>query len=239
MIPKLSYRTRTTEVNSTSENLGLTYQKQSLESDTYLAGLFTNLLSGSGLLRTAINRSKAESNLDDMDVIRDEKIQALHYLLLGAIHNPNEEISASATRLYDEYKKYGLKVTQKSYLIESSLTESMLEDYTATDLQADIAAVLGCAELIAGIQTAQNDFKTANIAWEEAKSKEGLTASATQIKKEILALINDNIVVYLKAMNLANNAVYGELAQTVSQIITDTNQAVKRRAKKDEELVAE
>ncbi len=239
MVPKLSYRTRTTEVNSTAENLGLTYQKHSLESDSYLTGLFTDLQSKSDLLRTAINRSKAESNLDDMDVLRDEKIQALHYLLLGAIHNPSKEISVSATNLYHIYEKYGLKMTQKSYLIESSLIESMLEDYTAANLQADIAAVLGCAELIADIQTAQNNFKTANITWREAKSKEGLTVSASQIKKEIIVLINDNIVVYLKAMRLANNAVYGELAQTVSQIITDTNQTIKRRAKKDEELVTE
>ncbi|PKQ64832.1 hypothetical protein BZG02_02990 [Labilibaculum filiforme] len=239
MIPKLSYKTRTTEVNSTSENLGLTYKKQNIKEDNYLTDLFTNLQNKSDLLRTAINRSKAESNLDAKDVMRDEKVQALYYLLLGAMHNPNAAISAPAAKLYDVFIKYGLKMTQKSYMIESSLVESMLEDYEAVDLQADIAAVLGCAELIAHIETAQNDFKTANIAWEEAKSKEGLTVSATKIKKEIITFINDNIVVYLKAMNLAKNAVYGELAQNVSQIINDTNQSVKRRTKMGEEVVAD
>lgn len=239
MIPKLSHQTRTTEVNSASVKLGLTYKKQSLESDTYLAGLFTYLHDKSDLLGTAILRSKAESNLDDKDVLRDEKVQALNYLLLGAIYNPNPEISASATKLYDEYKKYGLKMTQESYLIESSLIESMLEDYAAADLQADIAAVLGCTELIAGIQTAQNDFRVADTAWGEEKTKEGLSESATEIKKEVLSTINDKIVVYLRAMQQANGAVYGELAQAVSQIISDVNQAIKRRAKKDEEVVIE
>lgn len=177
MIPKLSYQCRTTEVSSVSENLGLTYKKQNLETDTYLVGLFTHLENKSDSLRTAINRGKAESDLDDKDVVRDEKVQALNYLLLGAMHNPNAEISASAGRLYVVFEKYGLKIMHESYLIESALIESMLEDFAAANLQADITAVLGCTELIANLQTAQTDFKTANIAWGEVKSKEGLKES--------------------------------------------------------------
>lgn len=236
MFSKLTTQCRTTEVSSVSENLGLTYKKRSLESDTYLAGLFANLESKSALLKTAINRSKAESDLDDKDVIRDENVQALYYLLLGAMHNPSAETSGSATRLYAKFKKYGLKMIQESYLIESALMESMLEDYAAPDLQADIAAVLGCAELIANLQTAQTNFKTANLVWGEEKSKDGLIESATEIKKAIFSIINHDIIPYLKVMSQANNAVYGELAQAVSQIINGVNQAVRKRNKKDEEV---
>lgn len=239
MFSKLTPQCRTTEVNTVSENLLLAYNKQSLESDAFLVSIFTSLQTESSLLLTAINRSKAESNLDKKDVVRDEKVQALNYLLLGAIHNPSAEMSAAATKLYDVFGKYGVKMIHESYSIESSLIESMLEDYTAADLQTDIAAVSGCAELIAYLQAAQNDFKAANFTWEEEKAKQGLTVSATQIKKDVLTIINDNIVIYLKAMYQANNAVYGELAQTVSQIISDTNETVKRRRKKDEEVVIE
>ncbi|MRT94661.1 DUF6261 family protein [Ancylomarina sp. 16SWW S1-10-2] len=188
-------------------------------------------------MRTAINRGKAESDLDDKDVVRDEKVQALNYLLLGAMHNPNAEISASAGRLYVVFEKYGLKIMHESYLIESALIESMLEDFAAANLQADITAVLGCTELIANLQTAQTDFKTANIAWGEVKSKEGLKESATEIKKVIFSIINNDIIPYLKVMSQANNPVYGELAQAASQIINDVNQNVKRRNKKDEDIV--
>ena len=41
-------------------------------------------------------------------------------------------------------------------------------------------------------------------------------------------------MIYLNAMKQANEAVYGELAQTVAQIINDNNEAVKKRRKKEE-----
>lgn len=238
MSSNLTPQSRTTEVNSVSVKLGLTYTKQGLESDTYLAGLFSYLDDKSDLLGVAINRSKTESNLDDKDLVRDEKVQALYYLLLGAIYNPNAKISASATKLYAIFEKYGLKIIKESYLIESSLIESMLEDYADLSLQADIAAVLGCAELIASLQTAQNDFRTADTIWTEEKSKEDLTQSASEIKKEVLAVINGKIIVYLKAMSQVNPEVYAEFAKAVSDIINEVNQAVKRRSKNNEEIIA-
>jgi len=73
-----------------------------------------------------------------------------------------------------------------------------LEDYADSSLQADIAAVLGCADLIASLQTAQNDFRAADTIWDEEKTKEDLTQSASEIKKEVLTIINGKIVVYLK-----------------------------------------
>jgi hypothetical protein len=230
MFSNLSPQSRITEVNSVSVKLGLTYTKKALESGTYLAGLFSYLDDKSDLLGVAINRSKAESNLDDKDVVRDEKVQALYYLLLGAIYNPNTEISASANKLYTIFTKYGLKIIKESYLIESSLIESMLEDYADLSLQADIAAVLGSAELIASLQTAQNDFRTADTIWDEEKAKEDLTQSASEIKKEVLTIINGKILVYLKAMSQVNPEVYAELAKAVSDIIEEVNQAVKRRS---------
>ena len=239
MFSNLSPQSRITEVNSLSVKLGLTYTKQGLESDTYLAGLFSYLHDKSDLLGVAINRSKAESNLDDKDVVRDEKVQALYYLLLGAVYNPNAEISASAKKLYSIFEKYGLKMIKEGYLIESSLIESMLEDYADLSLQADIAAVLGCAALIASLQTAQNDFRTADTIWDEEKTKEDLTQSASEIKKEVLTIINGKIVLYLKAMSQVNSEVYAEFAKAVSDIIKEVNQAVKRRSKKDEEVAIE
>lgn len=239
MIPKLSHQTRITEVHSTSVKLGLSYKKQTLESDTYLAGLFSYLTDKSDALGTAINRSKAQSNLDDKDVVRDERVQALKYLLLGAIYNPKAETSASATKLYAIFEKYGLKMTKESYLIESSLIESMLEDYAALELQTDIAAVLGCAELIASLQTAQNNFRTADTIWDEEKTKEGITESASHIKKEVLTIVNDTIVVYLRAMSQVNKELYAEFARAVADVISEVNQAVKRRNKQADELSVE
>tara|TARA_R110001583_G_scaffold21469_6_gene81605 strand:+ start:3918 stop:4640 length:723 start_codon:yes stop_codon:yes gene_type:complete len=239
MFSKLTPNCRVTEVNTASENLLMAFNKQTFEGDNYIGGLFTNLQTWTGSLGTAIHRGKVESNLDELDVARDEKVQALNYLLLGATHHPIAAIKAAGENLFDTYIKYSLKIINETYAIESSLIESLLQDLSAPELQADITAVSGCTEVIADLQAAQNNFKTAYFTWEEVKAQEGLSESATEIKKEVLSIINNKIVVYLRAMQQANEAVYGELAQTVSQIISDANQAIKRRAKKDEEVVIE
>ena len=234
MISKLIPQSRTTEVNTAADNMLMAYQKQTWENDTHLVKIFTELETGSNQLTTAINRSKAESNLNKKDVARDEKIKALNYLLLGSIHHPDANVKAAGERLSAVFAKYGLRMTHTSYATQSSLVESLLQDLSNPILQADIATVSGCTEVISGIQTAQNDFKSAHFAWEEKKALEGLTPCATDVKKDVLTIINDKIVVYLNAMQQANEALYGELAQTVSQIINDTNEAVKKRSKKEE-----
>ena len=235
MIPKLISKCRITEVNTTSDTLIMAYKKQALESDVYLANIFTKLETKSYLLRTAINRSKTESNLDEMDIVRDEKVQALNYFLLGSIHHPSAEVKAAGENLSAVFEKYSLKIIHETYASESSLIESLLQDFSAAELATDITAISGCTELIAELQAAQNNFQTAYFAWEEDKAKEGLTKSATHIKPEVITIINEKIVVYLRAMQQANEAVYGELAQTISQIIGDMNETVKKRKKKEED----
>jgi hypothetical protein len=234
MIPKLIPQSRTTEVNTTADSLLMAYRKQSWEIDTYMVTIFTGLQTKSNELRTAIKCSKTESNLDKKDIVRDDKVRALHYLILGSIHNPDAAVKAAAKNLKAVFSKYGIKIIHESYTIESSLIESLLEDFSAPALQADIALVSGCAEVIGSLQIDQNDFKTAHFAWEEEKAQNGLTQCSTDIKKEVLSIINDKIVLHLKAMQQANKELYGELAQTVAQIINDANQAVKRRRKKEE-----
>jgi len=234
MIPKLISQSRTTEVDTASDNLLAAYKKGSWDNDAYLVTIFTELETESNQLTTAINRSKAESNLDKKDVARDENVKALNYLLVGSIHHPDTAIKTAAENLFVVFSKYGLKMTQASYSTESALIDSLLEDLAANKLQADIAAVSGCAEIIAKLQATQNDFKSTYFAWEEKKAQEGLTQCATDIKRKVLSTVNEKIVVYLNGMKQANEALYGELSQTVSQIISDNNEAVKKRRKKEE-----
>ncbi|MFA9372489.1 MAG: DUF6261 family protein [Labilibaculum antarcticum] len=233
MPTRLSHQSRTTEVNTSANSLLMAYRKQSWEIDAYMVSIFNGLQTKSDELGTAIKCSKTESNLDVKDIVRDDGVQSYHYLILGAIYHPDLAVRVAALKLKAVFEKYGVKMIHESYTIESSLIESLLEDFSAPELQADIALVSGCTELIASLQTDQNDFKTAHFAWEEEKAKKGLTQCSTDIKKEVLSIINDKIVLHLKAMQQANKELYGELAQTVAQIINDANQAVKRRKKKE------
>lgn len=234
MIFKLSNQSRITEVNTVSDNILTAYEKGKWDDNPHMIRIFTELETESDHLTTAINRSKAESNLDKKDLVRDEKIKNLNYILIGATHHPEIAVKKAGENLNAIFSKYGLKMTQTSYATESSLIDSLLEDFTATTIQADIAAVSGCTAIIAELKTAQNDFKSAHFAWEEKKAQEGLIKCATDIKKDVLACINEKIVLYLNAMTQVDHDLYGELAQTVAQIINDNNEFVKKRSKKED-----
>lgn len=234
MIPKLSSQSRATEVNTASDNILTAYEKGTWDEVPHMLTIFTELKTRNIGLTSAINRSRTKSNLDKMDLLRDEKVKNLNYVLIGSIHHPEMVVNTAGKRLYTRFSKYGLKITQTSYATESSLIDSLLEDLSESEVQPDIAAISGCSTIIAELQTAQNNFKASHFAWEEQKAIEGLTKCATEIKKDVIAIINKQIVLYLNAMYQVDQDLYGELAQTVAQIINDNNETVKKRSKKED-----
>ena len=56
--------------------------------------------------------------------------------------------------------------------------------------------------------------------------------SATQIKQQVVSLVNKQLVDYLRAMQQVDDDTYGDFARTVARIIADINLQVKKRAKK-------
>jgi len=210
------------------------YEKTSLSSDAFLADVFAQIKAILAYFVAAINRMKAESNLEEKDEVRDNALRALNYMLLGYLHNPAQSIREAAQKLEKVFEHYGVSITGESYATESSLVNSMLEDFSKPNLQDAIAALPGCAEQISALQTAQDDFEAARIAYEEEKASESTEKNATELKKEVVKLVNDKLVVYLRAMMQVDGATYGSFARTIGEIVADNNETVKRRRTKPE-----
>jgi len=234
MIQKLIAKSRVTEVNAAATRMVGAYEKTSLSSDVFLADVISQIKAVLAFFVAAINRMKAESNLEEKDELRDNVLRALYYMLLGYLHNPAPAIREAAQKLEKVFEHYGVSITGESYATESSLLNSMLKDFSKPGLQDTIAALPGCAEQISALQSAQDDFEAARIAYEEEKASESTEKNATEQKKEVVKLINDKLVVYLRAMLQANEATYGDFARTVAEIIADNNETVKRRRAKPE-----
>lgn len=235
MIEKIIFNSRTTEVDAVSMRLIGAYQNTSLSTDAHLSAMFTDLESGSALLTAAINRSKAESELEAKDEMRDQQVRALFYLVNGFLYHPQAEVKSAAETVEKVLEKYGLNITGESYSTETSLIASMLDDLSKQKLQDAIALLPGCADVITALQTAQSDFETTRIAYEEEKAHESTEQNATTIKKSVVAIINDRIVVYMRAMELVDETNYGAFARTIATIIAENNEVVKKRRKTPEE----
>jgi len=234
MIEKLINQSRTTEVDGASIRMIDAYKTTSLTTDTHLSAMFTGLESDTSQLTKAIDRSKVESQLDEKDELRDDKIRSLYYFLQGNSHHPDPAIQAAALALLAVFDKYGLAIVRDSYVTETARVNSLLNDLADPALEPSITALSGCAELIAALETAQKEFETIRVAYEAEKGKEGTLESATSLKKKIVRTINDQLVVFLRAMIQVDETTYGDFSRTIATIIATTNEEVKKRRKKPE-----
>lgn len=233
MIEKLIAKSRVTEVNDVATRMSGAFKDSGI-SDAYLVTTFTSLDAANLKLSLAIKRSKAESDLEEKDEVRDNDVRAVYYLINGFLYHPTKKMKEAAQQLMEVFGKYGLAVTGDSYATESSLVGSMLLDYAKPEYADAIATLSGCTDLIAALQTAQTDFEQARIAYETEKAKEGMVDNATLVKNEVVTILNDKIVVYLRAMEQVNPATFGVYANTCAQIIADNNEQVKKRQQKPE-----
>lgn len=223
---RLSSRLRITETDSASDALVRLFKAADLKDD-FLSGAFAELEAMSAKLTTAIRQETADSRLDEKDAARDAAVRDLGTLIQGYTAIPVAEKKAAAQRLDAVFSKYGKRIVNETYASESSLIESLLEDLGA--LEAETKMLEGVAELVATLRTAQDEFNAANDDFTAAKTARG--ASATQVKKELVALVNLKIVPYLGAVGGAE--VYRDFAAKAEAEIARANAASARRTKKE------
>lgn len=223
---------RTTEVDDVTRRIIGGSKNYDFSSDAYLTGLIARLEPLSRNMTIAINRTKAESILEEKDEKRDNELRGIFHLVQGYLYHPDETVKSSAAKIFDVVGTYKTDIVNESYATESSLIESMLTDLAAAELQSDVAGLPGLNQVIVSLRTAQDEFEQAQADYNDEKVKDSSFASATDIKKEILPVINNELIVYLTAMALAKSDEYGPFAQLTGQIIDDNNAAVKKRSKK-------
>ena len=234
MIEKIIVNSRTTEIHGTTRLLINAYQQSGLTEDRTLITMFTAITEQNTALGDAIDRSKAQSILAEKDDIRDAAVRAVGYLVKGYTYHPDETIRNAALEVEGVFNKYGFSVIDESYVTESSHLVSMLGDFAAPKVQAAIALLSGVAENIAILQTAQDDFENTQTQYAGELAVEDNQLNATTLKKQVAALINDDLVVFLRSAQRFQAETYGAFAATIAKIIDDNNEAVRKRWSKDD-----
>lgn len=229
---KLRSQIRNAEVDGLSDTLVRLFKAdEGAQSDAFLKTAMAELETLSAQITTAILQDKVLSTLEAADGTRDEAIRTLGTVLAGYAVFPiaaKKELALPLKAVYDKYAKAG--ITGASYTSESSMTESMLEDFAAANLADNIAGLEGVPEAIAAIRTAQDAFTQANDEYVRASASKG--ASASSYNKPIVALINEKLVPYLGAMVIAGNAAVSDFARGVAAEIDRMNEAIAKRTKK-------
>ncbi len=233
---KLRTNARTTEVDDTSDRLLVLYHGEStLAEDTYLKPVFTKMQTISNQITEAVKRDRVISEMDDLDVEVEKRFRALAAVLKGYRAMPLEPYYTAGKALYAVQQKYKSKLLRLSYADQSSNIEALLMDLAAPTLKPHIEALPGVAEAIAHLRTAQTNFTGKRVAYEKAVAANAVIDPAYKLKQPLLEIINDELLPFLTAMRLVDAAKYGHFSDAVAQIIADTNQTIRRRAKKTDD----
>ncbi len=232
-VNKLSHDSKVAEISTASNEMRALYGElePNLGSDLYLKSLYEKYTPLSIGISEAIKKDQAESDLDERDGARDTCIRNIFFVVKGAAHNPIPSINDAGNKVLIVLEKYGLAIVDESYSIESAHVRSMLADLSTGEMEDIIGEIAGLEQLINLLKAAQNEFEAARSALDNVHSAEKGSTSATDIKKEIIAHVNGELVGYLRAMAMANPTMYGEFVRRTAEIIHRNNLQVKKRTK--------
>ena len=236
-LPALNTNSKNAEVNAVCGRISDAYH-QKLDADALLAPLFNEidpLIQG---MTAAIKRIKAESDLAARDKLRNKAHHALFFVLQGFRMSDLDGTMEAAAMLMTILDNYGLAITEENYDEKSADLDSLLLDLKSPQALAAIAIINECAALVASLQTKQNSFKAARLAFQQERGKEQQKRSATIMKFQLVKLINEKLIPVLGGALVSNPATYGEFGAIVAQIIATNNETVKQRRSPQAEPVA-
>ena len=225
---------RVTELGDTALRLVKAFKAvDAMQNDAFLTKTFAEIEKQATVMTAAVKSDQTLSKLEEADAQRDQAIRVLDKLLKGYENIPLENLKAHAKKLRDIFKKYGVKMTGENYASQSTLINSLLGDFSATELKPSIEALTGVKEALAEIKTKQEAFASIRSDYEKAQATQKEKQSATSLRKPLLELINKKVVPYLVAMSIAQPELFKNLTAEASEIITSTNEAIKARSKKE------
>ena len=231
---KLNTSVKVTELGDTALRLVKAFKAVvAVQNDAFLTKTFAEIEKQATAMTSAVKSDQALSKLEEADAQRDQAIRVLDKLLKGYENIPLENLKTHAKKLAEIFKKYGVKITGENYASQSTLVNSLLGDFSATELKPSIEALAGVKEALAEIQTKQNAFAALRSDYEKAQVSQKEKSSATSLRKPLLELINTKAVPYLVAMSVAQPELFKNLTAEASEIITSTNEAIKARSKKE------
>ncbi|MBN2164955.1 MAG: hypothetical protein JW717_01625 [Marinilabiliaceae bacterium] len=232
MIEKIYLKSRVTEIDAVGTRIIVAYEGSKIDNDTHLANIITGMKSVSSKLNESIQRLKAKSALEEKDEARDSKLQNFYYLILGFVHHPEVGISEAANKVMQILNINGLQIISESYATETSLIHSVIRELDKPEMKQAMALLSGGEQSLAAVKESQSEFEKTYSIYEADKALYSTYDNASSLKTELVKIINNQLVTYLRAMVMVNEAAYGNISRTIGQIIADNNETVKKRTKR-------
>lgn len=204
--------------------------------DTILQSVKNEIVQLKDRLVTAIQPGKLASELEILDGLRDDTYRAFVYLIRGYAHHLDAAIKSAAEEVLKVLNKYGLELTRLNYAAETIEIESLIKDMKLPAMATHLEAMPGAQDLLGKLESELAQFVVAQKAYLDAVGEGKLAGSATEIKKELVNVINNKLVMYLNGMMQVNPEPYTALYTKLDIVIDEANELVRLRRKNEEEI---
>ena len=197
--------------------------------DRFWTAINTKVSDLTSKLVVAINKSKVISRLPEADARRDAALTAIFSALEGYSRLPIAEKSQAAAALPLVADKYR-GIARLDLASESAQIESFLTDLQSDEAKAALKALDGVSSIVTELREAEDNFKAEEKTLTVGKTEGG--ESATEVRKTLLAVVNDELVPHLNVAVRLDSATYEEVAKKISHEINEANSKVLQRGKK-------
>ena len=216
------------DINYALGNILIAIENNPVGNDTYFLLVKDKLTSDYNLLTEVINQEKIKSDLSDEDKSRDDSTRALYYISRGLTYSQNIKERENATLIFNIMERNTLDVVNLPYSEQTVTLDSMLKDLDAPNIIDTIN------ENFNFLTKYIDNLKKSVAEWKEAEQKafengRETAKPAYRLCIELRNVINDEFLVYIKAMAVANPAVYKKLEEQIRSIVDYTNKRISSR----------
>lgn len=205
----------------------------SLAENAYLKERMGVVSEKKDLFLASIKSAKPKTTRESEDKSRAFYFQNLYASLKGYSSLLIESKKEAAAYFLEIINRHGgKKVTSLPYDEETSTLLSIEKEFSSEEAKAKFKEVEGCEELAEKLFAANHAMKSLSIKNEKSTAEQKAELSSTNLKKEVLTYLNEQIFSYLA---WAKNSEGGELAIFANEAeiaVNKANASISKRQKK-------
>ncbi|MFV0554776.1 MAG: DUF6261 family protein, partial [Mangrovibacterium sp.] len=210
--------------------LSLIKKSDLLQHDKNIATLFNKLSDLHQALQNSLVPTMEKSQLTQKDLARKKTYANLFGFLKGLMLVP--EASEDVQPIYELMCRFGNSAVTRSNQREAS---ALINSFLWKLRSENYATHLNCLEstelilpIVEQLEQAQRDFEAEQLVQIRRVATRRKRRTATDIREEILRLINNDFANYLSVSALLKEAQYGDLLRMIELTISRNNTAVHR-----------
>ncbi|MBQ3825308.1 MAG: hypothetical protein II811_04150 [Spirochaetaceae bacterium] len=210
-----------------AKNLGNLYADRKADiKNERINTLFADLEAKRVHLADTTGKATDSASLDKADSACDSEIRLLFTYAEGLCASPFADEAAAAEAVYAVLQQFGRAITGERYAVQYSKTDDMLKRLSEPKIAEAVKALRGMTERIERVREAAEAFSRLSKTTVQTSAANS-EKSAYVIKREILSLVNNEILPYLNAICVVEGDTYKPFLAEIEKEITRANAAIK------------